>query len=385
MSINCISPKFLSSFTCLGDKCEDTCCKGWSMQLDDEMMKKYTIEAPELIEAVTGEPNKYIMKRDKSTDYCIKFDNGLCAIHKKYGDSLLGDACYFYPRATRGLGEVIVMTAALSCPEIARLALFDKSAFEFGQYSSHHLPKSLRDYLPHSLTATQAIDIHKQFIDFVQNQENSPEQALIKIFSACESLEMVNISSWGDAVPFYLQNAELSVSESKDTDIMYLLQTLCGLVVAAKKASNNRLMQIIKDIEQAIHISIRMDNLAIIPLPDSKNAIANLLAKPQELYTPILRNYLLSQISLACFPFGGFGNTLTQRIAIIGIRFATIKLALISANAIDKSEIVRIIQTISRFLDHLAEADFSLQIYTETGWLKKQRLSGLFEALTGCL
>ena len=383
MSINCISPKFLNDFVCLGDKCEDTCCKGWNMQLDNEMLEKYQTQAPELLEAVVGEPNKYIMKRDPSTDYCVKFDNGLCEIHKKYGDSFLGDACYFYPRATRAFGDKIMMTAALSCPEIARLTLFSEDAFETATHYTDHLPKSLRDYLPTTITSEQAINIHQEFINFAKNKEISPEQAIIKMFAACESLEMVNIASWADAAPFYLQKATLPNSELKETDIVYLLQAFCGLVVAAKKAGSSRLMQVIKDIEQALHVTIRMDNLAIVPLPDSKNAIQNLVAKPQEIYTPILRQYLIAQLSLACFPFGGFGVTLTQKIAVIGVRIATIKLALISAKATERSEIVRIVQTISRLLDHLADADFSLQIYGETGWLKKERISGLFAALAG--
>ena len=48
-------------------------------------------------------------------------------------------------------------------------------------------------------------------------------------------------------MPFYLEHADsgLHVADSKDTDQLYLLQALCGLVVAAKKVNNVRLMQTI--------------------------------------------------------------------------------------------------------------------------------------------
>jgi len=34
---------------------------------------------------------------------------------------MLGDACHFFPRATRSIGERTIMSASMSCPEIARL------------------------------------------------------------------------------------------------------------------------------------------------------------------------------------------------------------------------------------------------------------------------
>ena len=72
---------FVEKFQCLGDKCEDTCCKGWGMQLDPVRKKLYEKEAPELMDAVTSGEAELIMKRDPETDYCVKFDDGWCSIH----------------------------------------------------------------------------------------------------------------------------------------------------------------------------------------------------------------------------------------------------------------------------------------------------------------
>jgi len=84
----------LATFSCLGDKCEDTCCKGWSMQLDEATLERYKQKAPELLDAVEpAEETPWIMRKDKQTSYCVKYEGGLCGIHKKYGDDFLGDAC----------------------------------------------------------------------------------------------------------------------------------------------------------------------------------------------------------------------------------------------------------------------------------------------------
>src|SRR5579885_2432723 len=93
---------FLSAFRCLGAECPDTCCQGWNMQLDAAMRARYASEAPELLEAVADDgAGGFIMKRDPQTDFCVKFENGLCGIQQKYGTAFLGDACHFYPRSTR--------------------------------------------------------------------------------------------------------------------------------------------------------------------------------------------------------------------------------------------------------------------------------------------
>ena len=47
----------------------------------------------------------------------------------------------------------------------------------------------------------------------------------------------------------------------------------------------------------------------------------------------------------------------------------------------DQNTVIRIIQTISRFLDHLGDPTLSLAIYDEAGWTKEQRLNGLLSSM----
>jgi lysine-N-methylase len=358
------------------------------MQVDVPTQARYRAEAPALLESVTGEGEAAIMRRDAKTDFCVKFEGGLCGIQREYGEQLLGDACYSYPRAARALGGEVSMTATLSCPEIARLSLLEDGAMEDGMVITERLPQSLHDYLPEGMTAPQAHAIHRTFISAALRGDVSPERSFMHIFAAAESLGRITPAAWPDAVPFYLAHADATLPQPQPraTDPSYLLQALCGLVAAAKYVHHTRLMQTIGDIERALHITIRWDTLAIATLPDSAYAAEALHARWksewQAEFAPILRRWLAMQLSLALFPFSGFGGTLAERAAIIGIRMATVKLALMSicgaAHGVpSQTDIVRVIQSLSRFLDHLAGADFSLKIYGETGWLKGARLRGL--------
>lgn len=389
MTSRVAAPAFLAQFKCLGADCEDTCCKGWNMQLDSITQARYTREAPELFESVTGSGENAIMKRDPASDFCVKFEGGLCGIQSRYGEQFLGDACFFYPRSARMLGGEVAMTGTLSCPEIARLSLLrETDPFAPSMVGTERLPLSLTDYLPEGLNPTQAKAIHRRFLDSALDEAATPERNCMRIFTSADSLSHITASAWPDAVPFYFEHADASLlaPESSETDPVYLLQALCGLVTAAKYLHHFRLMQTIREMEQALHVTIRMDSLMIAALPDSAHAVQALQTRWknewQAQFAPLLRRYLAMQVSLALFPFAGFGMTLPQRAAVIGIRFATVKLALMSLcqatnGKPQETDVVRVVQSISRFLDHLAEADFSIKIYTETGWLKPARLRGL--------
>lgn len=281
------------------------------------------------------------------------------------------------------------MTATLSCPEIARLALWGDNPFTPNTIDAPRLPQSLQDYLPEGLTAEQALGIHQLFLNAALEEGMTAEQSFLRMFAVSQSLARIPTDAWPDAAPFYFQHADASLPkpEPRATDPVYLLQALCGLVAAAKYAHHTRLMQTIADMEKALHVTIRWDTLAIATLPDSEYAAKALLARWRDTWrrqhTTLLKRYLAMQASLALLPFAGFGPSLPERVAIIGIRMATVRLALMSildtaGSTATANDIVRAVQSISRFLDHLGSPDFSLKIYQETQWLSGSRLAGLF-------
>lgn len=382
-----LQTNFLSSFTCLGDKCEDTCCKGWGMQVDAATVTGYLQGIPELMDAITTGEAELIMKRAPKTDYCVKYEAGWCGIHKKYGTNYLGDACHFFPRVTRKLGDTAIQSASLSCPEVARLALFGNNPFEIHSETTERLPHTLRDYLPAALTTEQAVDIHQSFITAAGAADATAERILCRIHSVAQSLESLDITTWPAATAFYLKSADgrLPPSESQPSDAFNLLYALAGLVAAAQKSARPRLETIITDIENALAIAepaCAGEVLSISTTSLERNR--QMQVKWQEAshtVQPLLKRWLQAQLSNALFPFAGFGDTLAHRIAIIAIRFATLKLALMAElslrNSLSEEAIIRIAQSLARFMDHLADPTLSLKIYTETDWLKPARLRGL--------
>ena len=35
------APKYYKDFVCIADKCKNSCCIGWEIDIDDDTMKKY--------------------------------------------------------------------------------------------------------------------------------------------------------------------------------------------------------------------------------------------------------------------------------------------------------------------------------------------------------
>ncbi len=379
---------FLSDFLCLGAECPDTCCKGWGMQLDPATREKYISEAPELMAAVTSGEAEWIMKRDPATDYCVKFTDGLCGIHTARGTDFLGDACHFFPRITRSLGQTHVMTAALSCPEVTRLSLFTADGFALEEAQAERLPWSLMDYLPDELDEETALNLHTAFLNAASDETVSPERIMARLNSVARSLQMQPVASWGMAVPFYLAHADgrLPAPEENAADPFNLMHALVGLLKAAKPSPRPRLERTLAEMEAALNMHVDRDTLALTVHDAGPRAYLALRGAWQqhwrEHFTPMLRRWIQAELAASLFPFAGLGETLTERIAILTVRYATARLALMSCchahqGIPPEEESIRAVQSVARFLHHLADPTLSLALYSETGWTLEARARAL--------
>lgn len=353
------------------------------MQVDEATLGRYSKNAPELLKNVEDEAGLAVMKRDPATRQCVKLEGGWCGIHKQYGSSMLGDACHFYPRVTRALGADMQMTAAPSCPEIVRLMLELETPFANSDVEVERLPSMVKNYLPQGLGEAEAIAVHQAFLATAQDESLSASAALARISSVARSMALLAPDSWHQSVPLYLRLAEgrLPKPEGYHEDSFNLLHALCGLIVASHKPVSERLQKTISDIERSLSATLDWQSVLIHTAPESLTKANDMWLEFQSAsahYAHALKRYLQAQLSLALFPFAGLGENAEERTTFIGVRFATVKLALAAAHYqhgnLPQDDIIRIIQSLSRFLDHLGDGAFSLSIYRETGWVKEARL-----------
>ncbi len=156
-----LMPEYLSRFSCTGQACDDCCCFGWNIFIDEKTYKKYRrVMDPEfkpLIEKAVSKVrsnssvhNYGKIKLDENGFCPLLSDNKLCRLQQKFGEEYLSAVCSTYPRYTNLVDEVLEGSGTLSCPEIAKLVLLDPEPIVFEQ--TERWPH--RDYLLRSTFRT---------------------------------------------------------------------------------------------------------------------------------------------------------------------------------------------------------------------------------------
>lgn len=383
---------YVNRFSCLGATCEDTCCQGWGMQVDAPRKELYQEKAPELLEAVTAGEDTLVMRRYPETGVCVKYEGGLCGIHKKYGTDFLGDACHFFPRITRKFGDTITVAATLSCPEIARLALEEEDAFTLTPTPQERLPYQLKDYLIDDISSDEALQVINAFLTKMEDLPTNPSQSMAHIVTVSKSLENLSVTKWKDAVPFLLKTAQSRLPEAAyDPMTPYrLFHALAVLVGAAKQYQRPALMGLLTTMEKSLDIVMDWESFQVSTRPSTgatyKNLVNKLTPAATQTLETVLRRWLKTQLAMASYPFAGFGHSLSDRALLLAIRFATVKLALLCHTTPEgampeQRSVLHIIQTLSRFLDHLADPTLSLLICKEAGWTHEACLVGVLTAV----
>lgn len=128
-------PDYFNEFNCIASECEDTCCAGWGIVIDEETFKHY-----ESVEGEFGDRlRREIVSEDGENIFVLKGDNcpfltenKMCDIYNNLGEDSLCYTCRQYPRFTEEFGNLREVGLSLSCPEAARIILrnTEKVSFE---------------------------------------------------------------------------------------------------------------------------------------------------------------------------------------------------------------------------------------------------------------
>lgn len=379
----------LGRFACLGPACADTCCRGWDMQVDTEHLELYRRSAPDLAADVDTDGPGPVMRRDPRTAVCVRLTEGLCGIHQERGTAFLGDACHFYPRVTRRVGGAVRMTATPSCPEIARLALTRDDGFSFVSTSFDRLPNQLREVVPDGLDGDAALAVTAAFDRLAADPDVAPGRAVARIATVARSLTWVPVATWAGSLDFLVRSADqrLTPPEPSPDDDVRLLHVLVGLIKATRHKPGRRLIDTVEDVQKALGVMVNWETLDVWGDPrvaDMRASFGAFRARIEATLAPYLRRWLRLQLALGTFPFAGPGATPEARATLLGVNFAIVRLALAAhakvGGCLTEDGIVRVVQSLARHLDHLAEPDLWLALSRDAGWHREARLRGLVEA-----
>ena len=113
-----------AEFACIAHRCPDTCCAGWEVDLDPEILEKYrSLPGPlgdEIRSRIVTEDGYTFFRMEEGRCPFLNEKN-LCRLILEAGEGCLSTTCREHPRFWEEYGHIRETCLAISCPEAARL------------------------------------------------------------------------------------------------------------------------------------------------------------------------------------------------------------------------------------------------------------------------
>jgi lysine-N-methylase len=381
-------PSYAAAFECIGASCEDTCCKGWPIPLDQATYKQYRGFPDERLGSVVTQyvkiavnaPASHFAKIVQTESGACPFFNTdrMCDIHKQYGAKLLSTTCSTYPRALNRVHGVLEGSLLLSCPEAARNVLLDPYIFEgtgdldAGKFRTDSVVR-LANNRTASIQKPYAFfdGVQQALILTVRDRSRPLWQRLLLIGSLCKSLDEVLTDEAEAKVPVILDDhrraleGNLLRAELEGIPAQPALQLNIFLRLTDErvrdKTSGARFRDMFWTFVEGIGSAVEAE-----PGAD----IERYLEAEERYHRPffacrpyILENFLVNYLFQNLFPFGR-ENTLRstprrifEEYVLLATQFAWINTLLIGTAGYAKQEfaeehVVHVVQSFCREVEH---------------------------------
>jgi lysine-N-methylase len=379
-----LRPTYSESFRCIGPECEDTCCAGWAVQIDQATYEKYqTIPAGSLrtlidtsIQPVAPSPSPAhfaSVRMLPSNDCPFHTAERLCQIQVEHGESYLSKTCTNYPRVAHTIDNLEEKALMLSCPEAARLVLTDRDLFAAKAKRTYHLTWDDN--------AQGATDMRFYFwpireftLGLIRNRAYPLWQRLFLLGTFSRRLDAIARGELDRGFPAFLRDfssaigsgALRSAMNSIPADPALQLDMVLRLVQFRVNGANlaPRLIETLTAFTEGIGHGQN------VPLD---NQIARYAEAYRDHYFPffqkhphMLENYLANMVFRSLFPFGNHLCDPSQRLDIakafssFAIQFSLIKGLLIGVaghykQSFASEHVIQAVQTVVKHFDHNPE------------------------------
>lgn len=117
------TPGYCSDFKCIADKCRDSCCIGWEIEIDPETAEQYANTEGAIGERLRSNirDNCFVLTSEERCPFLN--EKGLCDIYRELGEESLCQICSDHPRYFEWFGSVKEGGIGLCCEEAARVIL----------------------------------------------------------------------------------------------------------------------------------------------------------------------------------------------------------------------------------------------------------------------
>ena len=377
---------YAESFRCIGSACEDTCCQGWGVPIDQAAYEKYQhlpdgqlrtrIDANLLVMPEGAKPANFAKIRMDGENQCPLLTNDhLCLIQLELGTEYLSHSCATYPRIIHTIGKIQEMALTLSCPEAARLVLLTPELFVREPLESDLVPNEATAGAPAAPGASSLLPwfwpIRRVVLALVGNRVYPLWQRLFLLGVFCRRLDSISRGELARSVPAFLGDFQAAVTsgslrpamEALPLDRAAQLDVVLRLAGILLHRSNVRPRFV--ECVQAFTTGIGNGPGATLEslTEDYAQAHDRYFAPFFDQHPYILENYLANTIIRCRFPFGkeetqaGELPSMAREYALLTAQFALVKGFLIGVagchgEAFAAEHVVHTVQAISKHFEH---------------------------------
>ncbi len=188
-------PDYYNEFKCIAGKCEDTCCAGWEVDVDEESYQVYRKTGGDIgkrlqsvmIPGKEGEGCSFRLTQDKRCPFLN--DKNLCDIYTELGEKALCDTCTYFPRFVHDYGSFREMGPAPSCFSAAQLMVKKHGETQLVSYEDMNIQIQPNDICPEAFIILKGF--RKDIFDVLWNRSSEKEldRRLIKILDKAVTLQ----------------------------------------------------------------------------------------------------------------------------------------------------------------------------------------------------
>ena len=375
MKVNIFLPKYMMKFKCISSSCTDSCCAGWDINIDEDTYNKYNDSNGQLNVLIKG---KFIENKDKHDFFnhgfmVIKDENRcpflnsemLCDIHGGVGEENLCITCKNYPRVFNIIDDVYEKSGLPSCIEICTRAFLNKEKMEFVESQEYIEEKEIeirRIIDSEAFEGTESLlqyfwDIRVISINIMQLRSFSIEERLNILKNIYEKIEKLHNSHKFDNIEELLEDLSgeavdyktLKGLEFKENNEFYISLCQDDLV---RNIRSVRLKECVREYKAGILNGENILHNDICKYIEDTHKYYNEI----ENHSYVFENYLVNQIFKDLIPFNK-GESLIGSIKVLINSYRIIKayvigIAINSNEAITGEKIIRVIQALSKDIEH---------------------------------
>ena len=176
-------PDYYKEFTCTADKCEDTCCAGWKIVVDEKSLEKYKkvrgIFGFRILCSLNWKQKSF--HQDKQKRCAFLNQQNLCDMYKHLGKKSLCKTCRLYPRHIEEFEGVRELTLSISCPEVARILMERTQPVKFLSYDKPYIEEK-EEFEDFDLFFYSMLeDARDKMIEILQNRTLSIQERMVLI------------------------------------------------------------------------------------------------------------------------------------------------------------------------------------------------------------